>query len=122
MQRRTTLNAALSVLAATALAWGSAAHAQNVAPRIAVTALAYAHSRDMIHRDIEVIIYDLSGRTTKVSGKYFAHTVLPVDTLNILNEVAMTAEIDGKAGVGWCEMYWYSTYLEHMRKFPNLRR
>ena len=77
---------------------------------------------DMIHRDIEVIIYDISGRTTKVSGKYFAHTVLPVDTLNILNEVAMTAEIDGKAGVGWCEMYWYSTYLEHMRKFPNLRR
>ena len=42
MQRRTTLNTALAVLAATALAWGSAAHAQNAAPRIAVTDLAYA--------------------------------------------------------------------------------
>jgi len=42
MQRRTTLNAALSVLAATALAWGAAAQAQNAPPRIAVTDLAYA--------------------------------------------------------------------------------
>lgn len=47
MQRRTTLNAALSVLAATALAWGATAQAQqntqqNTAPRIAVTDLAYA--------------------------------------------------------------------------------
>ena len=42
MQRRTTLNAALSVLAATALAWGATAQAQNAAPRIAVTDLAYA--------------------------------------------------------------------------------
>ena len=41
MQRRTTLTAALSVLAATALVWGSAASAQN-APKIAVTDLAYA--------------------------------------------------------------------------------
>ncbi len=42
MQRRTTLSAALAVLAATSLAWGTAAHAQNAAPRIAVTDLAYA--------------------------------------------------------------------------------
>ena len=43
MQRRTTLNAALAVIAATAVAWGATAHAQqNVAPKIAVTDLAYA--------------------------------------------------------------------------------
>ena len=43
MQRRTTLNAALAVIAATAVAWGAAAHAQqNAAPKIAVTDLAYA--------------------------------------------------------------------------------
>ena len=42
MQRRTTLSAALAVLAATSLAWGTAAHAQNAAPKIAVTYLAYA--------------------------------------------------------------------------------
>lgn len=77
---------------------------------------------NMIHRDIDVIIHDIAGRTTRVTGKYFAHTVLPVDSLNILNEVAMTIEIDAKPGVGWCEMYWYSTYLEHMKQFPKLRR
>ena len=43
MQRRTTLNAALAVIAATAVAWGATAHAQqNAAPKIAVTDLAYA--------------------------------------------------------------------------------
>ncbi|MFN3440407.1 MAG: hypothetical protein ACK41V_22105, partial [Acidovorax sp.] len=43
MQRRTTLNAALAVIAATTMAWGATAHAQqNAAPKIAVTDLAYA--------------------------------------------------------------------------------
>ena len=42
MQRRTTLHTALAVVAATTLAWGSSALAQNAAPKIAVTDLAYA--------------------------------------------------------------------------------
>ena len=42
MQRRTTLHTALAVVAATTLAWGSSAFAQNAAPKIAVTDLAYA--------------------------------------------------------------------------------
>ena len=42
MQRRTTLHTALAVVAATTLTWGSSALAQNAAPKIAVTDLAYA--------------------------------------------------------------------------------
>ena len=42
MQRRTTLHTALAVVATTTLAWGSSAFAQNAAPKIAVTDLAYA--------------------------------------------------------------------------------
>lgn len=42
MQRRTTLATALSVLAVTALTWSAGAQAQNAAPKIAVTDLAYA--------------------------------------------------------------------------------
>lgn len=43
MQRRTTLNAALAVIAATAMAWGATAQAQqNATPKIAVSDLAYA--------------------------------------------------------------------------------
>lgn len=44
MQRRTTLHTALAVIAATTLAWGAGAQAQQpgAAPKIAVTDLAYA--------------------------------------------------------------------------------
>lgn len=44
MQRRTTLHTAMAVIAATAMAWGTAAEAQQpgAAPKIAVTDLAYA--------------------------------------------------------------------------------
>ena len=45
-----------------------------------------------------------------------------IDELNILNEVALTTVIDGKPGLGWCEMYWDSRYLAHMKQFPALRR
>lgn len=77
---------------------------------------------DMIHKSIEVSIQDQAGRTTHVTGAYFGHRVYPIDELNILNEVAMTTVIDGQQGVGWCEFYWDSRYLDHMRKFPELRR
>ena len=77
---------------------------------------------DMIHKSIEVSITDLAGRTTHISGMHFAHQVYPIDELNILNEVALTTVIDGRPGLGWCEMYWDSRYLEHMKKFPTLRR
>lgn len=87
-----------------------------------VNVLDFTLDKDMIHRDIDVIIHDIAGRATRVSGKHFAHQPLPVDAINILNEVAMTIEIEGKAGVGWCEMYWDSRYLDHMKQFPDIRR
>ncbi len=76
---------------------------------------------DMIHKAIEVSIKDQAGRTTQVTGAYFGHRVYPIDELNILNEVAMTTVI-GRPAVGWCEFYWDSRYLDHMKKFPELRR
>lgn len=77
---------------------------------------------DMMHKAIEVRITDLAGRETHITGKHFAHQVYPIDELNILNEVALTTVIDGKPGLGWCEFYWDSRYLAHMKKFPDLRR
>lgn len=87
-----------------------------------VDVIDFTLDRDMIHSDIEVSISDLAGRTTHVTGKRFAHQVYPIDALNILNEVAMTTVIDGVAGLGWCEMYWDSRYLDHMKQHPALRR
>jgi hypothetical protein len=77
---------------------------------------------EMIHKAIEVRITDLAGRSTHIAGTHFAHQVYPIDELNILNEVALTTVIDGKPGLGWCEMYWDSRYLAHMKQFPALRR
>lgn len=77
---------------------------------------------EMIHTDIEVAIDDAAGRKTRITGKRFAHQVYPIDELNILNEVAMTTVVDGKPGLGWCEMYWDSRYLDHMKKHRHIRR
>lgn len=80
-------------------------------------------NEDMIHTDIEVVMHDLAGRTTKVSGRHFAHQPLPVTDHNVtLNEVAMTIEIDGKPGTGWCEFQWDDSYLAHMKKHKHIRR
>ena len=87
-----------------------------------VEVLNFNLNEEMIHTSIDVLIHDIAGRTTTVSGIRFAHQILPVDAINILNEVAMTTQIDGNPGTGWCEMYWDNRYLEHMKKHKNIRR
>jgi hypothetical protein len=87
-----------------------------------VNVIDFTLNAEMIHTDIEVSISDLAGRTTHIVGTGFAHQIYPIDELNILNEVALTTQIDGKPGVGWCEFYWDSRYLAHMKQFPELRR
>ncbi|MCK9285329.1 MAG: hypothetical protein M0P39_13730 [Rhodocyclaceae bacterium] len=78
---------------------------------------------DMIHTDIVVELHDLAGRTTRVSGRRFAHQPLPVTDHGVtLNEVAMIIEIDGKPGTGWCEFQWDDSYLAHMKQFKHIRR
>ena len=48
---------------------------------------------------------------------------LPVTDHGVmLFEVAMTTEIDGKPGTGWCEFQWDDTYLAHMKKYKHIRR
>lgn len=79
-------------------------------------------NEDMIHTAIEVVAHDIAGRSTRIVGQRFAHQVYPIDAINILNEVAMTTEVDGKPGVGWCEMYWDQRYLDHMRQHRHIRR
>jgi hypothetical protein len=87
-----------------------------------VDVLDFTLNDEMIHTDIEVVINDIAGRTTKISGRHFAHQPLPVSEEVTLNEVAMTIEIDGHPGLGWCEMQWDNRYLAHMRLHKNIRR
>jgi hypothetical protein len=88
-----------------------------------VDVIDFTLNEDMIHTDIVVDMHDLAGRTTRVTGKRFAHQPLPVSDHGItLFEVAMTTEIDRKPGTGWCEFQWDDTYLAHMKKFKHIRR
>ncbi len=87
-----------------------------------VDVLDFTLDEDMFHTDIDAVMHDLAGRATQVTGVGFARQPLQVDANNMLNEVAMTAEIDGKPGVGWCEMHWDTRYLAHMAQFKSLRR
>jgi hypothetical protein len=87
-----------------------------------VNVLDFTLNDDMVHTDIEVLAHDIAGRTTKISGRSFAYQPLQVDALNLLNEVALTVEIDGKPGLGWCEMHWDTRYLEYMKQYKHIRR
>jgi hypothetical protein len=88
-----------------------------------VNVVDFTLNEDMIHTDIEVVMHDAAGRVTKVSGRHFAHQPLPVTDHGVtLNEVAMTTEIDGKPGTGWCEFQWDDAYLAHMKTHKHIRR
>ena len=77
---------------------------------------------DMVHDNLTFVAVDKAGRRTQISGKRFAYQPLPVDAKNLLNEVPLITQIDGRPGTGWCEMHWDTAYLAHMKQFPALRR
>jgi hypothetical protein len=88
----------------------------------AVDVVDFELDAQMIHKTIDARITDLAGRTTTVSGQHFAHKPFPIDDVTVLNEVALRAQIDGKPGLGWCEMCWNPRYVDHMIQHPGIRR
>jgi hypothetical protein len=61
-------------------------------------------------------ITDDAGRTTVVSAQVFAHyTLVPESTFH-LRESGARAVIDGEQGVGWMEVGWPKTYLDHINE------
>jgi hypothetical protein len=61
------------------------------------------------------IVVDKAGRTTEISTEVYAHYTLVPDPNLMLNESAGRSMIDGKAGVGWMECAWPTTYLDHIK-------
>jgi hypothetical protein len=60
-------------------------------------------------------IVDAAGRATRVETEVFGcYTLVPHPELS-LNESGGAAKIDGKAGVGWMECAWPTSYLAHIR-------
>ena len=67
------------------------------------------------HKSIDAQVRDTAGRTTRVTGQYFAHFPMPPVPTCTLMEGAMSCEIDGAPGVGWSEFMWPTAYLEFLR-------
>ena len=56
------------------------------------------------------------GRVTEVSTQVFAHYTLVPEPGIHLRESGGRAMIDGKQGVGWMEVGWPKTYLDHINE------
>lgn len=67
------------------------------------------------HTRIQARVRDTTGRTTTLSGQYFAHFPMPPVPTCTLMEGAMRCELDGKPGVGWSEFMWPTAYLDTLR-------
>ncbi len=66
-------------------------------------------------KTIDALLHDSAGRSTRVTGRFFASYPLIPGPHTTLNEGAMSCEIDGRAGVGWAEFMWPTAYLEYLR-------
>lgn len=64
---------------------------------------------------IDALVHDTADRTTRVIGEFFAHFPLLPGPQTTLNEAALSCEIDGRPGVGWCEFQWPTAYLDYLR-------
>jgi hypothetical protein len=72
--------------------------------------------KDYWQQQYSAKITDDAGRTTMVSTQVFAHYTLVPDPAFQLRESGGQSVIDGKRGVGWMEVGWPTTYLDHINK------
>ena len=64
---------------------------------------------------IKAAVHDTAGRTTQVTGDYFAHfPLVPVPSCTLI-EGAMRCEVEGQPGTGWTEFMWPTAYLQYLR-------
>ena len=71
---------------------------------------------EMHHLAIDVVLEDDLGRTTAIKCKRFAKFRFDADPMIVLNEAAITVDMAGEKGAGWCEFCWNRGYLEFARK------
>ena len=60
-------------------------------------------------------VVDRQGRSTAVSGDFFAHYTLIPGPHTTLIEGGLECRIDDVPGAGWVEFMWPTPYLEHLR-------
>lgn len=83
--------------------------------RITDMDLKVAFDENWLQRSYTSLITDSIGRTTRLEGRVFGHTMLDSHPDMKLHEGPGACAIDGRSGVGWLECAWPTTYLNHIR-------
>lgn len=76
----------------------------------------YRFDDQMMHTAMDVLIVDDAGRRAHVVAEAFANIQLEFDPMVWLNEAALTLQVDGDPGSGWCEFCWNRDYLRFARQ------
>jgi len=88
---------------------------------VAEAAFDYRFDAQMMHKAVDVTVTDTAGRVARVTSTAFANIQLEFDPMVYLNEAALTLDIDGERGTGWCEFCWNRDYFrfaqEHVQRY-----
>ena len=71
------------------------------------------YESDLHPRTLEIEVRDAAGRVTRAVGQRFGGTTFPFPGVE-LTETGCRFEIEGRPGVGLCEMLWPEGYRAHM--------
>jgi hypothetical protein len=76
----------------------------------------FTYDAQMMHQAVRAEVVDAAGRRAVVTCQAFATLQLEFDPMIYLNEAALTLDIDGQPGTGWCEFCWNRYYLDFARQ------
>lgn len=77
----------------------------------------FEYDDEMMVRSFQATITDTDNRQAVVNCKTFAKTQLAWDPMVYLNEAAVTLDIDGISGTGWCEFCWNRNYFDFAKGY-----
>ncbi len=77
----------------------------------------FSYDDQMMQKTFQATVTDTEGRKVFVDCKTFANIQLEFDPMVYLNEAALTLEIDGQTGTGWCEFCWNRNYYNFARDY-----
>lgn len=75
------------------------------------------YDEQMLHRRLRATVTDTEGREAHIDAETFADVVMVFDPMVDNIEAALTVDIDGESGTGWCEFCWNRNYLDYARPF-----
>jgi hypothetical protein len=84
----------------------------TVSPLVSIDAHADVDEQ-MIHRRVTADLVDEAGRSARLEAEYSAGWQMPIEPL-LLNEISMTATIDGRPAVAHIELGWLADYVQRL--------